>query len=321
MKKYVIGVDLGGTKIYSALVDFNGNIIKEKVVNTEAQNGSEKIINNIEDTIKFVLEGVSKEEVSGIGIGSPGPLDIKNGIILEPPNLPFKNFNIVEKLENSFALPVFLDNDANAATQGEFLFGAGNGTENMLFITISTGIGGGAIINGKIYRGSTSNGAEIGHTTINPNGPRCGCGNNGCIERLASGTAIMKRGREAVETNVVTSLRGYNNITTKDVFSEYYKGDRVAKEIIDEALDYLGVFVANMANSFDPDMIVLGGGVINGGDIVLDRVREVVKVRALKIVGENVKIVKSTLGGKAGVLGAAALVILEEKERMRLERI
>ena len=310
-KKYVVGVDLGGTKIYTALVDLQGNMIKEKTVETLAHEGEEAVLERILDTINYVIEGTNKDEIKAIGIGSPGPLDVKKGMIVETPNLPFKNFEIVKAIKENYDLPTYLDNDANVATLGEFMFGAGKGTENMIFVTVSTGIGGGAILNGKIFRGSTGNALEVGHTTIEVNGARCGCGNLGCAEAMASGTSIGKRAKEAVASNAKTSLKNYENVTSKEVFMEAAKGDRVATEILDKALRYLGITIANIISSFDPEKVVIGGGVINGGEIVLETVKKEVASRCMSTFVENCKIEKAVLGGKAGVLGAAALAITE----------
>ena len=310
-KKYVVGVDLGGTKIYTALVDLEGNIIKEKAVETLAFEGENAVMGRIIDTINYVIDGTEKNLIKSIGIGSPGPLDVKNGVIIENSNLPFKNFEIVKTIRETYDLPTYLDNDANVATLGEFMFGAGKGTENMVFITASTGIGGGAVINGKLFRGTTGNALEIGHTIVANEGPRCGCGNIGCAEALGSGTAIGKRAKEAVATNVETSLKNYENVTSKEVFKEAANGDRVAKNILETSLNYLGIAVANTITNFDPEKVVIGGGVINGGSIVLDTIRRVVGERALKTFVDSCTVEKAVLGGKAGVLGAAALAITE----------
>ncbi|WP_297713405.1 ROK family protein [Clostridium sp.] len=310
-KKYVVGVDLGGTKIYTALVDLEGNIIKEKTVETLAHEGEQAVMGRIVDTINYVIDGTDKNLIKSIGIGSPGPLDVKNGIIIENSNLPFKNFAIVKTIKETYDLPTYLDNDANVATLGEFMFGAGKGTENMVFITASTGIGGGAVLNGKLFRGSTGNALEVGHTTVATEGPRCGCGNLGCAEALGSGTAIGKRAKEAVLSNVVTSLKNYENVTAKEVFKEAANGDRVAKNILNTSLTYLGIAVANTITNFDPEKVVVGGGVVNGGDIVLETIRNVVEERCMAAFVENCTIEKAVLGGKAGVLGAAALAITE----------
>ena len=310
-KKYVVGVDLGGTKIYTALVDLEGNIIKEKTVETLAHEGEQAVMGRIVDTINYVIDGTDKDLIKSIGIGSPGPLDVKNGIIIENSNLPFKNFAIVKTIKETYDLPTYLDNDANVATLGEFMFGAGKGTENMVFITASTGIGGGAVLNGKLFRGSTGNALEVGHMTVATEGPRCGCGNLGCAEALGSGTAIGKRAKEAVLSNVVTSLKNYENVTAKEVFKEAANGDRVAKNILNTSLTYLGIAVANAITNFDPEKVVVGGGVVNGGDIVIDTIRNVVEERCMAAFVENCTIEKAVLGGKAGVLGAAALAITE----------
>ena len=311
-KKYVVGVDLGGTKIYTALVDLEGNIVKEKVVETLAAEGQEAVSERILDTIANVIAGVDNELIKAIGVGSPGPLDVKKGIISETSNLPFKNYEIVKTIRDRFNLPTYLDNDANVATLAEFMFGAGKDTENMVYITVSTGIGGGAIINGKLYRGHTANALEVGHMTISNDGPRCGCGNIGCAESFASGTAIGKRAKEAVASKVVTSLKKYNNVTAKEVFIEAAEGDAEAKRILDNALNYLGITVGNVISHLDPEKVVMGGGVINGGDIVIETVKKVVAERCLSVFAENCSIEKAKLGGQAGVLGAAALAITEK---------
>lgn len=312
-KKYVVGVDLGGTKIYTALVDLDGNMVKEITVKTEAHRGDKAVLDKLISTIDTVLEGVDINEVKAIGVGSPGPLDVKKGLIVYTPNLPFKNFNIVQPIKEKYNIPTYLDNDANAATLGEFMFGAGKGSRNMVYVTVSTGIGGGAIINGSLFRGSTANALEIGHTTVMKGGPRCGCGNTGCAEAVASGTAIMKRGREAAESKVETSLKDYDEVTAKEVFTEAGKGDKVSQDILNDALSYLGIAIANIANSFDPDKIVMGGGVSQAGNIVFEKIDYEMERRCLKIIYDNCKIEKAVLGGKAGVLGAAALAILESK--------
>ena len=312
-KKYVVGVDLGGTKIYTALVKLDGSIVKEVTVPTEANKGEDVVLNKILKTIDEVIDGIDINDIQSIGIGSPGPLDVENGLIVYTPNLPFKNFNIVKPIVDKYNLKTYLDNDANVATLGEYMFGAGKGSKNMVFITVSTGIGGGAIINGSLFRGSTSNALEIGHATVMKGGPRCGCGNTGCSEAVASGTAIMKRAKEAVLSKVETSLKNYEDVTTKEVFIEAKNGDKVAQDILDEALSYLGITVTNMANIFDPDKIIIGGGVSEAGPIVFDKIEAEMSRRCLRTIYNHCKVEKALLGGKAGVLGAAALAILEHK--------
>lgn len=255
----------------------------------------------------------SIEEVKAIGIGSPGPLDAKAGVIITTPNLPFRNFQLVKPIHEKFNVPTYLDNDANVAAIGEFMLGAGKGTTNMVYITVSTGIGGGAILNGKVYRGNTSNALEVGHTTVLPDGPRCNCGNYGCVEAIASGTAIARQAKEAIEAGLNTSLSLYDKVTSYEVYKAAQDGDKVAKELLERSFTYLGIAVANIITSFDPEMFVIGGGVSQMGSVLFDKVQEIVNKRCFKAMSENCKIVPAGLGTDAGVVGAVALALLESK--------
>jgi glucokinase len=314
-KKYVVGIDLGGTKISGALADLEGKVLSKYTIPTNAVEGEEVVLNRILSVIEKVIEesGKNNDEIKAIGIGSPGPLDSKKGTILDTPNLPFKNFNIVKPILERFNAPTFLENDGNVAAIGEYLFGAGQNTNNMVYVTVSTGVGGGAVLNGKLYRGATSNALEIGHTTVEPNGPRCNCGNYGCAEVFASGTAIARFAKEAIANGVQTSLSDYEIVTSYEVFKEAEKGDKVAAGILDKSLTYLGICVANVISSLDPEVIAIGGGVSKGGQIVFDKVQEVVNQRCLKSMRESCRIVPAGLGTDAGVIGAVALAITESK--------
>lgn len=319
MKKYVIGIDLGGTKISVASSDLAGNIIYKKTVPTNASEGENKILDRIislvDDTLK--KSNLTNEDILCIGIGSPGPLDTKKGTIITTPNLPFKNFDLVKPIKDRFNIHTVLDNDGNVAAIGEHEFGAGKGTRNMVFITVSTGIGGGAVLNGQIYRGNTSNALEIGHVTLEKDGVKCNCGNCGCVESLASGTAIARSATKAVEDaksrGDKTSLYKYDNITSKEVFDEAKNGDKLALDVINKALNYLGIFIANIMNVFDPEVIIIGGGVSKAGSMVFDKIREIASKRSFTTIYENTKIVPAKLGGDAGIIGAVALAITEGK--------
>ena len=315
MKKYVIGVDIGGTKISTAISTIEGNILANVVLPTKAEEGETAVLGRIVQSIDEVIVGSSTsiDEIEAIGIGSPGPLDAKKGIIITTPNLPFKDYNLVQPLKEKYNIPVYLDNDANAAAIGEYMFGAGKGKDSIVYFTVSTGVGGGAVLDGKVYRGHTSNALEIGHTTVDPNGPRCNCGNLGCLEAISSGTAIARKGKEAVSTNVETSLKKYDTVTSYEVFKEAEAGDEVAKDIIDNALTYLGIGVANAIATFDPEMIIIGGGVSKAGDIVFNTVKKVVNKRCFKSMAESCEIVPAGLGSDAGVVGAVALAIIESR--------
>jgi glucokinase len=311
---YVIGVDLGGTKISCALSDLKGNIIEKCEVATNATRGEIAVLNNIISSIQKVLVDGKKNinDIKAIGIGAPGPLNSEKGIIIEPANLPFENFDLITPLKEKFNTQIYLDNDANVAAIGEYMLGAGRGTTNMIYYTVSTGVGGGAILNGKVYRGRTSNALELGHTTVDPTSTvRCNCGNTGCLEAFSSGTAIAKRAKEAVASNIQTSLKKYENITSYEVFKEAESGDKVSISIRDTAFRYLGVGVTNSISIFDPDMIVIGGGVSKVGKIMFDKIKEVVDERGLKTMTKGCKIVPAKLGTEAGVIGAVSLAILE----------
>lgn len=314
-KNYVIGIDLGGTKISGALADLDGNVVSQKTISTNASEGEAAVMDRILSVIDNVLSESGKEtsEIKAIGLGIPGPIDPIKGVIIQTPNLPFKNFDLMSPIKSKYGIPAYLDNDANVAAIGEFVFGAGKGTKNMVYVTVSTGVGGGAIIDGKIYRGNTRNALEIGHMTILPDGPKCNCGNYGCAEVLASGTAIGRQAREAVAAGEKTSLSNYDNVTSYEVFVETAKGDEVAKNILQKSLNYLGICVANTVITLDPEMVVIGGGVSKGGQIVFDTVRDVVNKRCFKSMADAVKVVPAGLGTDAGVVGAVALAILESK--------
>jgi glucokinase len=314
-KSFVIGIDLGGTKINGALADLEGMVLSKFTMPTNASEGEQAVLGRIVEVIETVIEKANKtvEEIKTIGIGSPGPLNAKAGIIVTTPNLPFRNFQLVKPIIEKFNIPTFLDNDANVAAIGEYMLGSGKGTTNMVYITVSTGIGGGAILDGRVYRGSTSNALEVGHMTIVPDGPRCNCGNNGCIEALASGTAIARQAREAIAAGLETSLSGLDVVTSYEVYKEAQAGDKVSKDILDKSFNYLGIAVASIITSFDPEMFVIGGGVSQMGDVLFDKVQQVVNKRCFKSMSENCKIVPAGLGTDAGVMGAVALALLESK--------
>jgi glucokinase len=314
-KKYIVGIDLGGTKIAGALSDKNGNILYMKTIETLAAEGSDNVMARIIWLINHVLSehNISKNDVIGIGIASPGPLNSEEGIIIETPNLPFKNFPLKSAVENATGIKTFIDNDANAAALGEFLFGAGKGVENLIYITVSTGIGGGIIINKKLYRGKTGNAGELGHMTVEPHGPRCNCGNYGCLEVMASGTAIARVAGERLQRfekyyGEKSLLLSYENISSKEVFECASRGDKLALEVVDYTSNYLGIGIASFINIFDPEMIVIGGGVSKVGDMLFDRIRKIALERSFDVMSSTVKIVPASLGSDAGLVGALAII-------------
>lgn len=313
--KFFIGIDLGGTKICGAVANEAGTVLAKYTLPTEAAEGEAAVLARVIAVVEAVINEskVPAEQLGGIGIGSPGPLDMKQGVIIAPANLPFRNFNIAQPLKDRFGLPVYLDNDANAAAIAEYVFGAGKGTEHMIFITVSTGIGAGGVLNGKVYRGNTYNAMEVGHCTVEKDGPRCNCGNNGCAELYASGTAIGRAAQMAVAGGQSTVLSQYDKPTAYEVFQAAEAGDAVAAAILEQALHYLGICVANTIMSFDPEVVILGGGVAQAGERVFNSVKKVVAARCLPTMAENTRIVPAALGTDAGVLGAVALAIMESK--------
>lgn len=314
-KQNYIGIDLGGTKISGVLADGDGVEKAKEIVLTNATEGEQAVLGRITKLIVSLMDkaGVAANQVSGIGIGSPGAMDIEKGILIQTANLPFTDFNLVEPIWAQFGIPTYLDNDANVAALAEYTFGAGMGSQNMIFITVSTGIGGGAVLGGKFYRGSTCNALEVGHITVERNGGPCKCGNIGCAELYASGLAIGKAAEEAVAAGKATTLSVCETLSAYEVFQAADQGDKVALEIVTQALDYLGICVANTVAIFDPDLVVIGGGVAQAGDIVFDRVREAVRTHCLKPVARHVRIVPAALGSDAGVVGAVALAMMENK--------
>ncbi|ACL70354.1 ROK family protein [Halothermothrix orenii] len=316
MKEYYVGVDLGGTKILTALADARGKIVAKKKLPTEARKGEEKVIQNIVSSIDAVLQekGLSREDVITLGVGSPGPLNTQEGIIYLAPNLGWRNVHIKDILEEETGIPVILENDANAAALGEKWFGAGQDVDNLIYITVSTGIGGGIIINKKIFHGINDGAGEVGHMVIEPGGPVCGCGNRGCFEAVASGTAINKMGREAVKENKATLLMELSGGDPEKIDGSLIaraarQGDEVARKIWDKAGYYLGIGLANLLNIFNPEMIILGGGVMNAGDLIMEPMKKSLKDHALESAFNSVEIRQAELGNDTGVIGAVAVAM------------
>ena len=316
-KKYSIGVDLGGTNIVSAIVNCQGKIVNSLKVPTLAERGKEATIKRIIETIheNIVQSTIALGDIIGIGIGAPGPLDVKRGIINFAPNLPgWRDVPLKNKLENEFNMKVVLENDANAAAWGERCFGVGQGVNNLVCFTLGTGIGGGIIIDGKIYHGSSYGAAELGHMTVNKDGPRCNCGNYGCLEAYSSATGIKNRIKNRIKEGIKSEFLNFDDdnlfesLRLKSIFEAARKGDKLTKGVVEEAISYLGIAIANIANILNPQMVVLVGGITNEGNKLLIPLRREVKKRAFYSNYKSLKIVIGKLGGNAGVLGASALL-------------
>lgn len=316
MKKYIIGVDLGGTKVATVLADTCGSILARAELPTEAARGQDAVINNIFQSVDMVLaeKEVRTDEVLGLGIGSPGPLDAEAGIVLEAPNLGWKDVPIRDILQERYMVPAYLENDANAAGLAEQRFGAGRGAKYLLYVTVSTGVGGGIILDGSVYHGAHGIAGEIGHIAIDSEGPACNCGSMGCLEAFASGTGLVRRTIEAIKSGAKTKISDMvdgdlDKITAVTIAEAANEGDGFAIEMYKSVGRYLGVGLASIINFMDPDVIVIGGGLTKSADLFFDEMRKTIDERAFKAAAEKVKILQAELGGDVGTLGAVAVVM------------
>lgn len=315
MKKYAIGIDLGGTKTLLALVDkSNGEVIKSVKKRIKDVLNNETVVMNLTDGIDELLEKISipKTEINLIGVGAAGQIDTQNGIIIFAPNLNCKNLEIKRILEEKYKMPTFVDNDVNVAALGELKFGSAQNCENSVCIFVGTGVGSTIIINKKIFYGATSTAGEIGHTVIVPNGRECNCGQKGCLEAYASRTAIEKRIKEVIKSgkgSVISDLLDdLNNKIRSSVIKEAINlSDRVTISALDEASYYLACALASVINFLNPEKIILGGGLIESVDYFYDKTIEIAKKLALSTPAEKICFEKTTLGDFSGVIGACFL--------------
>jgi glucokinase len=318
-ERYIVGVDLGGTNIVAGAMPLDGSReIAMHTTQTLADGGANSVVDRIVAMIEQVIAetigetGAERSDFLGVGIGSPGPLDRENGVVLVTPNLGWKNFPLRDEISKRVGLDATLDNDANCATLGEFWCGAAVGGRNVIGMTLGTGIGGGLILDGKLYHGASDAAGEIGHTTIDSTGRRCKCGNYGCLEAYASGPAIAERAREALrgdesESILLAMVDGDSTrITAQIVYEASKRGDAVAREVVRETARFLGAGVSNLINIFNPDVVVLAGGVTQAGDALFEPLRAEVRRRAFQSAVEACRIVPGALPLSAGVVGAVA---------------
>ena len=323
MGKRIIGIDVGGTKVAGGILNLNARLERRLVLPTLAHEGFEVSYGQILKVIEHLLEHAGgKENVLGIGICAPGPLNPKTGLIINPPNLPgWRNIQMARRVEKKFGVPTKVENDANAAGLAEVLFGAAVGFHDIFYVTVSTGIGTGIIINKKIYHGKNGVAGEGGHVSIDFRSPyRCGCGTQGCIEALAAGPAMARRARVRLEQeHTAASLlrdvtQGHlSRITPKMIEEAARKGDRVAQEILDETGFYLGVWLAGMITLFDPEAIVIGGGVARLGKPLFDKIRETIPHYTInRLFAKKTPLLAAKLQTNVGVFGAASLFLPED---------
>jgi len=311
-KRLFVGVDIGGTKVAAGLVDADGKISSQKRVpmisNLSAQEGLSAVLSAIAQ-----VRPSDAAQVSGIGICAPGPLNPKTGVILNPPNVPcWRDFPLAESVQRNYPVPVHVDNDANAAALAETRWGAARGYRNVFYATIGTGIGTGIIFDGRIFHGRTGAAGEGGHVSIDYRGPLCGCGKPGCIEALASGTAIVRRAREAIGTgrkSCMLQLAGGNltAITGEVVGRASDTGDALAQEILTETTEMLALWLSNMVDLLDPEVIVIGGGAAALLRRFFDQLRDRMPKLAVNPRASEVPIVHAHYGADSGIAGGAAL--------------
>jgi len=313
----VLGIDLGGTKILTAVTNPQGEILSLDNSVTPAAKGQDAIIQAIVESVRRALNQaeLSMADLVAIGVGAPGPSNPQTGILYTSPNLPgLRNVPIRDIIEQDFNKKAFLINDANAAGLAEFRYGAGRGSCCFIYITVSTGIGGGIVLDGRVYTGAAGLAAEIGHMTIEDKGPLCNCGNVGCWEALASGTALAKEARRRITEGENSSILEHAEGDVEKVSAQVIQqaaeaGDSLAKELLARTSHYLGTGFANLINIFNPDVIAIGGGVANIGEMLLGPAYAVAKERAFLQAYESVRFVPAELGRNSGVLGAAAYAL------------
>ncbi len=314
MNKYSIGIDLGGTKVLSALVNKEtGEVLSFVKKKTKKDKGIQKVIQKIINSVNELMgeSGIGKENISEIGIGAAGQIDRKNGIILSAPNLDIENLNIKEILENEFKIPVYVGNDVEIATIGELFFGSGKNENDFVCIFVGTGIGSGIVQNGKIRYGATGTAGEIGHIVVDPGGRPCGCGGCGCLEAYASRLAIEKRITGALKkgrkSDIVNYLVEDKPIKTSMIRKALENKDELVLQILNEASDYLSSGLATVINFYNPKIIVLGGGLMDAIDYFYERTVQMAKVKSLPIPAQNIQFRKAKLGDFSGVTGAALM--------------
>jgi glucokinase len=312
MAHVYLGVDLGGTKILTAVVDEHGRVLHRVRVATPPS-GPDDVIEAIASTVDRVMAdaGIAPGAIPAIGVGAPGPSDPRTGVVFEPPNLPgWRNVPLAERLTAYLRVPVHVENDANAAALGEHWAGAGAGVRDLVYITVSTGVGGGLILDGRLYHGASGTAGEVGHMLVEPGGPRCGCGRLGCLEAVASGTAIAREARAAVAEGRPTALSVVpaSDLDAEAVARAASDGDPAAREIYARVGAAMGAAVTNLVNLLGPEVVIIGGGVARAGELVFAPVRRIVREEAFERPGTIVRIVPAALGADAGVIGAAAVV-------------
>ncbi len=318
--KYYIGIDLGGTNIKAGVVTENYEIIAKTSIKTNLPRPAEEICADMAKVANMACEeaGITMDQVECVGVGTPGTANSQTGVIEYSNNLGFLNFPMVELLSKHVGKPVYIENDANAAAYGEYVAGAAKGADDAVCITLGTGVGGGIIIDGKIYSGFNFAGAEIGHTVIEVDGPQCTCGRKGCFEVYSSATGLIRMTKEAIDANPDSVLKKMadedGKVSGRLAFNAMRAGCDVAKGVVDKYIKYLACGITNTINIFQPDILCIGGGVCNEGDPLLVPLKELVaKEVYTRNSKKNTEIVIAKLGNDAGIIGAAFLGLTSKR--------
>lgn len=310
MSTAVLALDIGGTKLAAGLVDQGGRAGSFLVAPTPAGGPTPVLDALFALGRKAVVDaGADLSDVVAVGIGCGGPLDAERGVLIAPPHLPgWRDVPVTRLAGEAFGVPASLDNDGTAAAEAEFRFGAGVGTRQMVYLTLSTGVGGGAVLDGRVYRGATGNGAELGHVVVDWRGRSCrGCGGRGCLEAYVSGTSIAERAVEALDP--ASTLATVDSVTAADVAAHAAAGDSYAGLVWRHTTDALGSGLTSIVNMLEPELIVLGGGVTRAGEALVAPAREAVRARAMTPGGRSVRVERAALGDRVGVVGAAAVAL------------
>jgi glucokinase len=316
----ILGFDIGGTKTMVGVAEESGKVLAMQRFETKGNLGPEQALSRMKEAARRVINeaGVTPDV---IGIGCGGPLDRKSGTLYTVPNLPgWEGICLTREFGDEFGVPAFLENDANAAAMGEHLFGAGKGVDDFVFLIVGTGIGGGIIANGRIYRGFGDNAGEIGHHKIIPEGPLCPCGDRGCLEALASGTSIARIAREQLDQKPETLLWQWisspEEVTAELVARAAGQGDSFASSIWQECMYHLGIGVANVVNILNPRLVILGGGVTKAGELLFEPVRRIVRERAMPALAADVEVVPAKNGDLVGLMGAFAVALENVRDQL-----
>lgn len=317
MIRHVLGIDLGGTGVKTALVSENKEILAQDTRPTEAAKGQDAVIDNMVASAESVIEasGVKRKLVVAAGIGAPGPLNSDTGVVYSPPNLPgWKDVPLAGILSERLGIPCYLENDANAACYGEYWMGAGQGAENMCLLTLGTGVGGGIVTFGELLRGQDGTAGEVGHIKVQRGGRQCGCGSKGCLEAYGSVTGMVRTAIEGLENGAESSVRDacggdLNSVTGKMISDAAQEGDPFALSVIEETATWLGLGIASLINLFNPEKIVLCGGMIAAGDALFEPIRRVATKNSFDVPASRVEIVPGALGADSGVLGCAGVAL------------